>query len=110
MIREELPEFQGNINGIEFQQYVMENLNFKNASNVDQETVKLRATFTVDKSGKVTNPVINKDSSNSLAKELCRVLSESPKWTPGKKDGKPIDIKLSLPFNINAESLKSVCN
>ena len=34
-----------------------------------------------------------------FAKEGARVIRKMPKWTPGNVDGKPVNVKYSLPIN-----------
>ena len=36
----------------------------------------------------------------NLMQRITKILQKSPKWTPGVKDGKPIDCTFTLPINI----------
>ena len=35
----------------------------------------------------------------ALAQEALRVVSSMPAWTPGKKDGKPVNVKYNIPIS-----------
>lgn len=57
--------------------------------------------FTIDKNGKMQTPRITKSVSPALDKEalrLCKNIAETYTWTPAKIDGKPVNIRYTLPF------------
>ena len=57
--------------------------------------------FTIDSVGNVTNVYVVRGVSKELDKEAVRVISSSPKWTPGYKDGKPISVFYHFPVNFS---------
>lgn len=58
-------------------------------------TVKIQ--FTIDIDGSVKDVKVIEGINFSLNIEAIRVVSMSPKWKPGKKDGKPIRVTYTFP-------------
>ena len=61
--------------------------------------------FTIDENGDVVKPEITRSLGSGCDEEVLRVVGEMPKWVPGKKDGKPVAVELTLPvkFLLNGE-------
>ena len=57
----------------------------------------LIASFIVEKNGKVSNIEIVRGLGYGCDEEVIRLLKMMPVWKPGKKDGKPVRVKLSIP-------------
>ena len=57
--------------------------------------------FVIGANGIVREVVVKdapgEDVDPSFKTEAIRVVSSMPKWTPGKQNGKPIDVSYSLP-------------
>lgn len=53
--------------------------------------------FTVDEDGNVRDVKVAKGVHPCLDKEAVRVVSSSPKWTPGKSRGKPVPVTYTFP-------------
>ena len=62
---------------------------------------RVSVSFVVDTDGSVTN-VTAKGIDSSLENEAIRVVSSSPKWEPGQKNGEPINKKFTIPVIFNA--------
>ena len=57
--------------------------------------------FTIDKKGKLIDANLKRDLANGCGAEALRVVQEMAKagtWTPGKKDGKAVSVKMVLPL------------
>lgn len=54
--------------------------------------------FVVTKTGGITDVKIAKGVEQSLDAEAMRVVSEMPDWIPGEKDGKKVDVQMTLPI------------
>ena len=64
---------------------------------------RVNVKFTVDKTGHVTNVSVLNGVEQSLDEEAVRVISSSPKWTPGKdKDGNCVDVTYTFPVIFQA--------
>ena len=53
--------------------------------------------FTISADGSVTNVKVLRGVDPELDKEAVRVVSKSPKWTPGFIAGKPVDVDYTFP-------------
>ena len=53
--------------------------------------------FTIEKDGRITNVTVVRGVDASLDNEAVRVVSKSPKWSPGYKDGKPVRVTYTFP-------------
>jgi protein TonB len=63
---------------------------------------KIITTFIIDKNGEIVN--INSTGSHpTLNNEATRVISILPKMKPGMKDGKPVNVKYTLPIQFKVE-------
>jgi len=81
-------------NNIEFQQPAIDN---NTEGTVDVE-------FVVDENGSVGNAkVIGKELGSGLDDEAVRVISNMPKWTPGKVKGKNVKTRIVLPITFKIE-------
>ena len=58
-------------------------------------TVKVH--FVIDKKGKISEAHVHQGVHPVLDQEAVRVVLKSPKWKPGKKDGKPVRVSYTLP-------------
>ena len=54
-------------------------------------------TFVVERDGSITDIRVLKSIDPSLDKEAVRVISEMPKWIPGKHKGKVVRVKYTMP-------------
>ena len=93
---EEQPEFPGGMKGL--MQYFRDNIKYPRISrdNKSQGTSTVR--FTVDADGSISDAEIVRSTGDMyLDKEALRVISEMPKWKPGKQNGKPVRVKFALP-------------
>ena len=55
--------------------------------------------FIVTKEGYVVNPAIAKGVDTEIDKEALDVVSNFPKWIPGRQNGEAVDVKFVLPIN-----------
>ena len=96
---EEKPEFPGG--DIALRKFIAENVKYPEGLKDFDGTAYVK--IIVDKNGKVTNPSILKSSGNELAdKEALRVIGMLPDFIPGKKDGQPADVPISIPIKFAA--------
>ena len=70
-----------------------------NYFNFDEVSGRAIIEFIIDKKGNI-NVLKVTTTGNFSEREIRRVLSRSPKWKPGKKEGKPVDVKIILPINV----------
>jgi len=58
---------------------------------------KVLVSFTVTAKGKVKDVRVEQGVDPQLDAEAVRVISVSPDWTPGKVNGHPVDVRLTVP-------------
>ena len=51
----------------------------------------------VEKNGSISNVKVVRSVHPLLDAEAMRVVNSMPKWTPGKRDGKPVRVKFNIP-------------
>lgn len=54
--------------------------------------------FVVEKDGSITNISIYKDARGGFGDEAMNLVKWMPKWIPGTKRGKPVSMKVIMPF------------
>lgn len=91
------PEFPGGVE--KFHKFVNENYIKPNKkSNLKG---KIYTTFIIEKDGSLTDIKILKDLGFGTGNEAIRVLNLSPKWIPGKQNGKIVRVLFSAPILVN---------
>lgn len=91
------PEFPGGVQ--KFHKFVNENYIKPNEkSNLKG---KIYTTFIIEKDGSLTDIKILKDLGFGTGNEAIRVLNLSPKWIPGKQNGKIVRVLFSAPILVN---------
>jgi len=84
--------------------YINSNIEYQQPAidNNTEGTVDVQ--FVVDENGNVSNAkVIGKQLGSGLDDEAVRVISNMPKWTPGKVKGKNVKTKVVLPITYKIE-------
>jgi len=84
--------------------YVNDNIEYQQPA-IDENTEgTVNVQFVVDENGNVTNAkAIGKELGNGLDQEAVRVISNMPKWTPGKVKGKNVKTRVVLPVTYKIE-------
>lgn len=95
----EMPKFKGGDPSVAFAKYIMDNAYYPAYSQKKGIVGSLVVQFIVDDEGLVRNPIIVNSLSPDIDIEVLRVISESPRWEPGKQRKKPVNVVLSLPFS-----------
>ena len=97
-------------NGTEGFERVQEMVNTMNINNLQfspELTTFYKATvhvsFIVEADGNVSNVAIERSFNEALDNEALRVVSASPKWTPGIIDGKKVRTKITIPVEFRLE-------
>jgi protein TonB len=75
--------------------------NLKSPSTQADITGRVYVSFTVDTTGKITNPKIKRGINELFDKEALRIISLLGEWTPGKLYGKKINTKMIIPITFN---------
>ncbi|MFN5347798.1 MAG: energy transducer TonB [Bacteroidota bacterium] len=97
IVVDQMPEYPGGNEAL--QEYISLNLKYPALKEVSG---KVFVSFVVDKKGKVTDVKVKNDVDAALAKEAVRLVKSMPLWTPGKLEGKPVNVQLNLPIYFKA--------
>lgn len=90
------PTFNGG-DAYEFLKWVKANLVYPAEAKAAGKQGKLILQFTVQENGKVADVKVLRGIDPALDAEAIRVLSSSPDWEPGEKDGKKVSVTYTFP-------------
>jgi len=93
---EKAPSFQGG-GPNEFTKWVNSRLVYPEIAKENGIQGRVTLQFTVEKDGRVTNVKVLRGVDSSLDKEAVRVVSSSPKWTPGKQRDRAVKVTYTFP-------------
>ncbi|MBQ8034880.1 MAG: energy transducer TonB [Bacteroidales bacterium] len=105
----EKPKFQEGDPNKTFVKWVRSHIEYPKEAIEKDITGNVTVSFVVTKEGKVKDVMVIKSAHILLDKEAWRVVSSSPDWTPGKLDGKPVNVKyrsFPIEFKITPELKK----
>lgn len=91
------PTFPGGIHA--FSQYIADNLKYPEVARIVGITGKVKVTFVVDSNGTVTNVNPINCMGAGCESEATRVISMSPKWSPGIQNGKRTRVQFVIPVS-----------
>ena len=90
------PSFNGG-DANEFSKWVNSRLVYPEIAKENGVQGRVTLSFTVEADGRVTNVKVLKCVDESLDKEAVRVVSSSPKWTPGKQRDRKVKVTYTFP-------------
>lgn len=93
---EKQPSFQGG-GPNEFTKWVNQRLVYPEIAKENGVQGRVTLQFTVEKDGRVTNVKVLRGVDSSLDKEAVRVVSSSPKWTPGRQRDRAVKVTYTFP-------------
>jgi TonB family protein len=94
---EKQPEFPGGVSA--FYQYLGKNIKYPKEAWRDKIQGKVFLSFIVEKDGRLTDVKITRGLSAETNAEALRVVSASPKWSPGIQFGVPVRVKYNINVN-----------
>lgn len=94
---EDMPLFQGQDNSA-FRTYIQKNLRYPTIAQENGVSGRVFVQFDINPKGELTNVVIVRGVDPSLDKEAVRVVKTSPKWSPGKQRGRPVNVRFTFPI------------
>ena len=95
-IVEYMPEYPGGVT--ELMNYLSKNTRYPAATKRDGIQGRVVVSFIVEPDGSVSNVKLVRSVDANLDREALRVVSEMPKWTPGKQGGNTVRVRYSLPI------------
>ena len=100
-IPETMPQFPGGL-GV-MMKYLAANIKYPASAVKAKKQGRVIVTFIVQKDGSVTHAKIAKSVDPELDAEALRIVKGMPKWTPGTQNGKPVNVKYTLPVNFSLQ-------
>lgn len=94
---EHMPEFPGNEAGL--YEYLGNNTKYPKFPLENGIEAKLYVQFIVNKNGSVSNVEVLNPQGYGFDEEAIRVISNMPKWKPGKQGGKKVSVYYVIPIN-----------
>lgn len=103
LIAETMPSFQGgDLN--KFRAWVQQNIRFPQIALENGIRGRVVLSFVIEKDGRLTNIQVLQSPDRSLSDEAIRVLSKSPKWSPGKQRNQVVRVKYTLPVDFRVQN------
>ena len=103
IIVETMPSFQGgDLNT--FRKWEQDNVRFPQIALENGISGRVVLSFVIEKDGRLTNIQVLMTPDRSLSEEAIRVLSKSPKWSPGKQRNQVVRIKYTLPVDFRMQN------
>lgn len=94
---EQLPEFPGGMAG--FSKYLGKALRYPAVASENGVQGRVNVTFVVERDGSLTDiKPIGRTLGSGLEEEAQRVLKNSPKWSPGKQNGRAVRVQYTVPI------------
>lgn len=96
MIVEEMPEFPGGEKVL--REFIANSVRYPVVAQENGIQGRVYVSFTVDKTGTVTDAQVVRGVDPSLDQEALRVVNGLPKWVPGKQKGEAVDVRYTVPI------------
>ena len=94
---DQMPQFPGGEEAL--MKYLRESVRYPAFAQKNKIEGRVVCTFVVTTEGDVINVTVAKGVSPELDSEAMRVILNMPDWTPGKKDGKNINVYYTIPIS-----------
>jgi TonB family protein len=94
---EQPPEFPGGM--AKLGKYLRQNLRYPEAARKAGVEGKTFVRFMVTDTGDIRDVKLLKSLNSELDAEAIRVISEMPRWNPGRQGGKPVNVYYNLPVS-----------
>ncbi len=98
-VAEQMPEFPGGETAM--RNYLARNIQYPAEAQAKRIQGTIIVSFVVGKNGSISDIKIERGFDKSFENEALRVISQMPKWNPGKQRGKPVYVRLILPLRFN---------
>lgn len=98
VVVEDMPRFQDG-DFMQFRKYILSHIRYPQQAISKDISGRVYVQFIINKEGDLTDAKIIKTDHTILGQEVLRVISESPKWTPGKQRGRSVDVSLIMPVD-----------
>jgi len=95
----------GFVGGIEkFYKYLQNNIHYPAVAKENNVQGKVFVTFVVEKDGSLTDIKVVRGIGSGCDEEAMRVLKNSPRWTPGIQNGRPVRVQYTMPISFTLQT------
>jgi TonB family protein len=94
---DQMPEFPGGQD--QLFKFIADNVTYPAEAKKEGIQGKVYISFAVGKNGEIADAKVERGVHAAIDAEALRVVEKMPAWTPGKKDGKQVKVKYTLPIN-----------
>jgi protein TonB len=98
---EQMPEFPGGTD--ELMKYLQKNIKYPEIAQENGISGRVYVQFVVSSGGSISSVTVVRGVDPSLDKEAVRVIRNMPSWKPGKQNGTPVKVQMSVPVNFRLE-------
>jgi len=91
-----MPSFPGGDQ--ELYKFLSENIRYTEIAKRAGIEGKLILQMTISSNGKINDIIIVKGLPAGLDGEAIRVIRSMPNWIPGKQNGRPVNVRVSIPI------------
>lgn len=93
---EVLPKFPGGDDA--FNKYLSRNIKYPPLARENNITGRVIVSFVVEKNGQLTDIKVLRGLGYGTDEEAIRVLKNTPKWSPGEQNGRPVRVQYTIPI------------
>ena len=98
---EEMPQFPGG--APKLMEYLSQNIRYPKETMEANKQGRVIVTFVIGKDGSISDARVAKSVDEALDAEALRVISSMPNWTPGKQNGKAVNVKYTVPITFRLD-------
>lgn len=98
---DQMPSYPGGLGAL--MQYLSSNIKYPKEAEKKGGQGRVVTSFVVEKDGSITDVKVTKSVHPVLDAEAVRVVSQMPKWIPGKESGMPVRVKYTLPVTFRLQ-------
>ena len=104
---EEMPEFPGGEMSA-LMSYLKDNMRYPASAKEKGTQGRVTVQFVVDKDGSIKEPKLLRSVDKDMDAEALRLISNMPKWKPGRQKGQPVAVKYTVPvmFSLDDDKLE----
>ena len=101
LVVEQQPEFPGGMKALF--QYLSRNLRYPAEAQKNKVQGRVYVRFVISKTGEIGQVRVLKGIGSGADEEAVRVVSQMPKWIPGKQQGQSVPVQFNLPIQFELE-------
>jgi TonB family protein len=99
---EQMPEYPGG--SMAMFEYLSKSIKYPKEAEEAQKEGRVIVTFIVNKDGSINDARVVKSVDPALDTEALRVINGMPNWTPGRQNGKVVNVKYTIPISFRLQT------